>query len=130
MTEHHYSEDRDSRYKDTAEVFTPLPLVQRMIDTLGIDWSNPPLDQSFLDPTCGSGNFLVELAHRGIDVSMLYGVDLMADNVETCKRRLREIYGDTPDVNYHLDRNIICADAMTYHYEFHDFRDGLSEFFC
>jgi len=51
---------------------------------------------------------------------MLFGVDLMHDNIETTKRRLREVYGDSDDVNFHLDRNIIEADALTYHYEFYE----------
>lgn len=129
MSDLHYSSDRDDRYKETAEVFTPLSRVQQMLDQLGVDWSNPPQDKKFLDPTCGSGNFLVELAKRGIPVNMLYGVDLMQDNIDTCKRRLREIYGDTDDVNYHLDRNIVCADALTYHYDFHKGFNGLDEWF-
>jgi len=129
MTEHHYSPDRDDRVKDTAEVFTPLETVQQMLDTLDIDWSNVPKDKTFLDPTCGSGNFLVELARRGIPVDMLFGVDLMADNVQTTKNRLREIYGDSEDVNFHLERNIVQADALTYEYEFGEPYLGLAEFF-
>jgi len=129
MTEHHYSPDRDDRVKDTAEVFTPLKTVQQMLDTLDIDWFNVPKDKTFLDPTCGSGNFLVELARRGVPVDLLYGVDLMADNIETTKNRLREIYGDSEDVNFHLERNIVQADALTYHFEFGEPYLGLAEFF-
>ena len=126
--EFHYSKDRDDRVKDTAEVFTPDWLVQEMLESLDIDWTNPPQERTFIDPTSGSGNFLVALAKRSIPLCNIYGVDLMEDNVETCKRRLTEIYlkkgmelGDvnTPGtIKYHLERNIICADALTYHYEF------------
>ena len=129
MTDHHYSPERDDRVKETAEVFTPLDRVQKMLDNLNIDWNNPPKRKKFLDPTCGSGNFLVELAKRGIPVSNLYGVDLMQDNVDTTKRRLREIYGNRKKVNYHLERNIICADALTYHYDFHKAYEGIPEDF-
>lgn len=129
MTDNHYSPERDSRVKQTAEVFTPLPRVQSMLDSLGIDWANPPQDKKFLDPTCGSGNFLVELAKRGIPVHMLFGVDLMQDNIDTCKSRLREVYGDTEEVNYHLDRNIICENALTYHYDFYDHYEGIDPSF-
>jgi 2-polyprenyl-3-methyl-5-hydroxy-6-metoxy-1,4-benzoquinol methylase len=121
INEHHYSEDRDDRVKETAEVFTPSTLVQNMLDTLNVDWDNIPDDEIFLDPTCGSGNFLVALANRGVLLKNIYGVDLMEDNIQTVKRRLTEIYKDTmtlDDINFHLNRNIICDDALTYHYEF------------
>jgi type I restriction-modification system DNA methylase subunit len=122
IEEFHYSDNRDERVKETGEVFTPDTLVQSMLDGLDVDWSNPPQDKIFLDPTCGSGNFLVVLAERGILVNNIYGVDLMPDNIETTKRRLREIFLEKgmseEDINFHLDRNIVCANALTYHYEF------------
>lgn len=128
IEELHYSKDRDDRVKDTGEVFTPDSLVQEMLESLNIDWSTPPQDKTFIDPTCGSGNFLVALAKRNIPLCNIYGVDLMPDNIETTKRRLTEIFlekgmelgdEDTPDtIIYHLSRNIECADALTYHYEF------------
>ena len=132
--EFHYSEDRDARVKDTAEVFTPPDLVNEMLDRLNIDWTNPPQDKTFLDPTCGSGNFLIELAKRGIPIKNIYGVDLMPDNIKTTKRRLKEFFiSQIPDevmtdeplrrkakkaINLHLKQNIVCADALTYHYQF------------
>jgi 2-polyprenyl-3-methyl-5-hydroxy-6-metoxy-1,4-benzoquinol methylase len=127
LEEFHYSEDRDDRVKDTAEVFTPDSLAQEMLDSLDIDWNNPPQDETFIDPTCGSGNFLVALARRDIPLNNIYGVDLMSDNIETTKRRLREIFlekGMNPEaIEFHLDRNIICEDALTYHYEFWWYED-------
>jgi len=128
IEEFHYSENRDNRVKETGEIFTPDKVVQEMLDLLGIDWTNPPQDKTFLDPTAGSGNFLVALAKRNIPLYNIYGVDLMPDNIETCKRRLTEIYlekgmelgdKDTPNtIKYYLERNIVCADALTYHYQF------------
>jgi 2-polyprenyl-3-methyl-5-hydroxy-6-metoxy-1,4-benzoquinol methylase len=119
--EHFYSEDRDDRVKETAEVFTPDWLVQEMLDSLSTDWDNIPDDETFIDPTCGSGNFLVALAKRGVPLKNIYGVDLMEDNIQMTKHRLTQCYKDSmspEDINFHLDRNIICADALTYHYEF------------
>jgi len=116
--EFHYSDERDDRVKDTGEVFTPDSLVQKMLDDLDVDWSNPPQDKKFLDPTCGSGNFLVALLKRGIPLNMIYGVDLMPDNVQTMKRRLLEIVGDTEENNAVLEKNIVEADAMEYNYRF------------
>ena len=72
--------------KDTAEVFTPNWLVQEMVYRVNVDWSKPPQDETFLDPTCGSGNFLVAIIKRGIPLNMIYVVDLMEDNIETTKK--------------------------------------------
>ena len=125
----HYSEDRADRVKDTAEVFTPDWLVQEMLDRVNVDWANPPQNETFLDPTCGSGNLLVVLANRGIPVDMLYGVDLMEDNVATTKRRLREIFGDTDAVNKTLDNNVRREDALVYDYSFSDIDQGADALF-
>jgi 2-polyprenyl-3-methyl-5-hydroxy-6-metoxy-1,4-benzoquinol methylase len=116
--EMHYSEDRDNRVKETGEVFTPDSLVQQMLDELDIDWSNPPQNKKFLDPTCGSGNFLVALAKRGIPLDMIFGADLMPDNVEKTKERLLQIVDDTDKNREILDKNIVQADALTYDYSF------------
>jgi len=125
--EYHYSEERDERVKDTAEVFTPPKVVKQMLDSLNIDWDDPPQDKTFLDPTCGSGNFLVELAKRGIPVQNLYGLDLMQDNIDICHKRLKEIYGDTEDVRFHLNRNVIQGDALEDSYEFHEKFTGFDD---
>jgi site-specific DNA-methyltransferase (adenine-specific) len=122
--EFHYSEDRDERVKDTGEVFTPPELVNKMLNELDYDWNQDPLKsgKTFLDPTCGSGNFLVEIAKRGIQPKNIYGVDLMPDNVEITHKRLRKIFLDNgyklEDINFHMDRNIVQGDALTYHYDF------------
>ena len=117
MEDLYYAEGRDDRVKETSEVFTPDSLVQKMLDDLDIDWSNPPQDKTFLDPTCGSGQFLVELAKRGIPLHNIYGVDLMPDNVETARKRLSEITGIAIDDSIML-KNIIQGDALTYDYDF------------
>jgi len=120
-----YSEDIDSRVKETGEVFTPTKLVQSMLDDLGVDWDNPPLDRTFLEPTCGNGQFLAELGKRGIPISNIYGVDLMEDNVIATRKRLKEILIDSmdeKDLDFHLERNIVQADALTYHYDFCKFK--------
>lgn len=121
MEELHYSDKRDERVKQTSEVFTPDELVQQMLDSLDIDWDNPPQDRTFLDPTCGSGQFLVALAKRGIPVDMLYGVDIMDDNIRTTKSRLYDVYKYTipmTEITKHLHNNIVQEDALTYHYDF------------
>jgi len=117
----HYSKDRDSRVKDTGEVFTPPELVNKMLDQLDYDWETLP-DRTFMDPTCGSGNFLVELAKRGVPPENIYGVDLMPDNIQTCHKRLQEIHlengRELDNIEYHQNRNIVQGDALTYDYNF------------
>ena len=128
----HYAKDRDERVKETGEIFTPDVLVQKMLDGLGVDWDNPPQDKTFMDPTCGSGNLLVAFARRGIPVNMIYGTELMPDNVAITKKRLTEVFlekgMELQDIEYHLNRNIVCADALTYHYDFHEHNeDGIED---
>jgi hypothetical protein len=116
------------RVKQTAEVFTPTPLVQEMLDKLEEQnpetFSNP--HKTFLDNSCGDGQFLSEVVIRKMERSgcsleqalrTTYGVDLMEDNVQLCKERLA---GPTPtsEIWEILNRNIVCADALTYHYRF------------
>jgi hypothetical protein len=121
--------ERDKlRIKQTAEVFTPTKLVQEMLDKLEEQdstlFSDPA--KTFLDNSCGDGQFLSEVVIRKIErsgctleqaLSTVYGVELMCDNVEECKRRLGGP-NPTPEILEILDRNIVCHDALTYHYEF------------
>lgn len=107
------------RVKDTGEVFTPTILVQKMLDDLDVDWDNTPQDKTFLDPTCGNGQFLVEIAKRGIPIENIYGVDLMPDNISICKKRILKILPkdqqNTKSVQI-LNRNIVQGDALTFDY--------------
>ena len=110
------------RVKATGEVFTPTALVQEILDNLD-QFVFTDCTKTFLDPTCGDGQFLGEVLIRklqnGIDfetaLSTIYGVDLMQDNVELCKDRLlcgRE------DLRHIAEQNIVCADGLRYHYRF------------
>jgi len=115
--------ERDkARVKSTGEVFTPTPLVQEILDQLPQEQFQD-LSKTFLDPSCGDGQFLGEVLIRkvenGIDfetaLSTIYGVDLMQDNVELCRERLlcgRE------DLRHIVEKNIVCHDALTYDYSF------------
>jgi len=101
------------RIKDTGEIFTPSELVKKMLDELDYDWKNHDHTKTWLDPTCGNGQFLVELARRGVKAKNIYGVDIMPDNVEETKRRLLEIY---PNDKKWIDRNIVQGDALEFDY--------------
>ena len=114
------------RIKATGEVFTPTELVQEMLLNIPIEVFQDPT-KTFLDNSCGDGQFLGEVIIRKIEtgssleqaLSTTYGVELMADNHRLCLERLlcgRE------DLRYIVEKNIVCADALTYHYRF----DGTS----
>lgn len=91
--------DRESdRVKKTGEVYTPTALVieimQKMLE------SDPDVfapGKTVIDPACGDGQFLVpvkwyKVLHHDMTeqdaLNDIYGVDIMPDNVEVCKRRL------------------------------------------
>jgi type I restriction-modification system DNA methylase subunit len=127
--------ERDkARIKATGEVFTPTPLVQEILDTFdqGVFVDST---KTFLDPTCGDGQFLGEVLIRklenGIDfetaLSTIYGVDLMSDNVKLCQDRL--LCGQE-HLRHIVEKNMVCADALTYNYTFGEpetFGNGLFE---
>ena len=110
------------RVKETAEVFTPTLLVQRILNQLDpttfIDTSKTVLDNS-----CGDGQFLGEVLIRKIEngstfeqaLSTIYGVDIMPDNVELCRERL--LCGRN-DLRHIVEQNIVCADSLEYNYLF------------
>ncbi len=88
--------ERDkSRVKATGEVFTPTPLVQEMLDQLPTEVFTDP-NKTFLEPSCGDGQFLSEVVIRKMEngstyeqaLSTVYGIDLMEDNCVECIKRL------------------------------------------
>lgn len=115
--------ERDNnRVKATGEVFTPTPLVQEILDQLPTELFTDPT-KTYLDPACGDGQFLSEVLIRKVEnsidfetaLSTIYGVDLMPDNVKLCQDRLlcgRE------DLRHIVEKNIVCADSLRYHYRF------------
>ncbi len=121
--------ERDKlRIKQTAEVFTPTELVQEVLDKL--EKQDPILfldpTKTFLDNSCGDCQFLSEVVIRKMErsgcdlltaLSTVYGVELMADNVEECKKRLAGP-NPTSEILEILDKNIVCHDALTYDYTF------------
>lgn len=123
-----------NRIEQTGEVFTPTEYVQHMMDKINpIVFSDS--EKTVLEPSCGDGQFLGEVLIRklqnGIDfetaLSTIYGVDLMQDNVELCQARLlcgRE------DLRHIVEQNIVCADALRFHYRFdqsHPYDDELKQ---
>jgi hypothetical protein len=117
-----------TRVKATGEVFTPTPLVDHILNKLPSELFTDPT-KTFLDPTCGDGQFLGEVLIRKMEngstfeeaLSTTYGVDLMIDNVDLCRERLlcgRE------DLRHIVEQNIQCADGLTYGYDFKPMNKG------
>ena len=108
VNEHGYMSGTDrmsDRVKATGEVFTPTDTVIEMIEHIGID--NYSKGKSVLDPACGDGQLLVtvkclKVLHFDMSeqdaLNDIYGVDIMRDNIDLCKKRLGGgtiIMGDT-----------------------------------
>ena len=98
-----------------------MDLCLRMVREIPRETLENP-QSTFLDNSCGDGNFLVSLLEvlttdyghkrRHVLDNMIYGVDLMPDNVAEAKRRL----GLTPEMpGWH---HVVCADGLTYDYSF------------
>ena len=101
------------RVRERGEVFTAAREVNAMLDLVKDETEN--IDSTFLEPACGDGNFLDEVLRRKLAVckkrygksaadyekfsflacTTLYGVDIMADNVERCRERLFETWEDS-----------------------------------
>ena len=101
------------RVRERGEVFTAAREVNAMLDLVKDETEN--IDSTFLEPACGDGNFLDEVLRRKLAVckkrygksaadyekmsflacTTLYGVDIMADNVERCRERLFETWEES-----------------------------------
>lgn len=98
MNEHGYMrgvERTVDRVRATGEVFTPTALVVEMLASIPLERFAP--GKTVLDPACGDGQFLVaakwvKILHHGMTeesaLADLYGIDIMRDNVNLCRRRL------------------------------------------
>ena len=106
----------DDRIDETGEVFTPMELCRQMVSEIPASTLKDP-SSTFLDPSAGSGNFLLALQTEllkyhslsHINDNMLSGVELMEDNhLEMCNRL--GVSADHP--------HIVCANALAYDYSF------------
>src|SRR5258708_7625829 len=129
------------RVADHGEVFTPPWMVEAMLDL--VKGETERIDSRFLEPACGSGNFLVRVLQRKLGaVEMkfgksefekrhyallahmcIYGVELLADNIAECRANLLEIFAEYLNLNasqdlydaasYVLSQNLVHGDALT-----------------
>lgn len=115
------------RVKDFAEVYTPSWLVGDMVNLVpGIEG----IYATVLEPSCGNGNFLIEVLNRKLElcenesdalsaIGSLFGVDIQTDNVLECRERLfqrtLEVFPKTDSylLRKTLERNILPGDFLT-----------------
>lgn len=135
------------RVANHGEVFTNEREVKAMLDLVKDQCER--IEATFLEPACGSGNFLIEILRRKLTVlrnkysksqmeydanlikavCSIYGVELLPDNAEECRKRLFSEVFDTylkvfkkdetfpklmRSVKHILHKNIICGDALNY----------------
>src|SRR5690348_11935576 len=129
------------RVADHGEVFTPPWMVEAMLDL--VKGETERIDSRFLEPACGSGNFLVRILQRKLAAVELkfgksdfekrhyallalmctYGIELLADNIAECRANILEILADYLNLEeseelyraaaYVLSQNLVHGDALT-----------------
>jgi hypothetical protein len=128
------------RVADHGEVFTPAWLVEAMLDLVKAETER--IDSRFLEPACGSGNFLLQILRRKLAAVELkfgksdferrhyallalmctYGIELLEDNIAECRVNMLQIIADyltleeSDDVYraaaYVLSQNLVHGDAL------------------
>ncbi len=129
------------RVADHGEVFTPSWMVEAMLDLVKDE--SERIDSRFLEPACGSGNFLIQVLRRKLiavetkfgksdfekrhyallAVMCTYGIELLADNIAECRANVLEILADHLQLDasddlyraasFVLSQNIVHGDALT-----------------
>jgi len=129
------------RVADHGEVFTPPWMVEAMLDLVKDETER--IDSRFLEPACGSGNFLVQVLRRKLAavelkfgksdfekrhyallaLMCIYGIELLPDNIAECRANMLEILAvylaldesdDLCRAAFHvLTQNLVHGDALT-----------------
>ena len=129
------------RVADHGEVFTPAWMVEAMLDLVKEETER--IDSRFLEPACGSGNFLVQVLRRKLasvelkfsksafekrhyallGLMCIYGIELLEDNIAECREILLETFAEYLNLDesndlyraaaYVLSQNIVHGDALT-----------------
>jgi hypothetical protein len=129
------------RIADHGEVFTPEWTVEAMLDLVKAETER--IDSRFLEPACGSGNFLVRVLQRKLAavelkfgrsefekrhyallaLMCIYGIELLDDNIAECRDNLLTVFAEYLGLEvgeefqtaaaYVLSQNLIHGDALT-----------------
>jgi len=129
------------RTADHGEVFTPPWMVEAMLNLVKDETER--IDSRFLEPACGSGNFLVRILQRKFAIVEIkfgrsefekrhyallalmctYGIELLMDNIAECRANMLEILAEYLNIDdsdalyraafYVLSQNLAHGDALT-----------------
>lgn len=129
------------RVADHGEVFTPSWMVDAMLDL--VKGEADRIDSRFLEPACGSGNFLIPVLQRKLaaveikfgksdfekrhyallGLMCTYGIELLADNIAECRANMLDVLADYLNVDetddlyraafFVLSQNLVHGDALT-----------------
>lgn len=129
------------RVADHGEVFTPSWMVEAMLDLVKDETER--IDSRFLEPACGSGNFIVQILKRKLaavelkygksdferqhyalyGLMCIYGIELLADNIAECRANVLDVFAEylnlveTDDLyraaTHVLSTNLVHGDALT-----------------
>lgn len=120
------------RVADHGEVFTSEREVSAMLHLVKDETER--IDSRFLEPACGTGNFLAPIFEKKIEVvrnkyaksqleferyaiiatGSIYGVDILEDNVKHCQGRLFTIFNDTYTTLYKNKSNDSYREAIRF----------------
>ena len=110
------------RVKNHGEVFTNEREVKAMLDLL----QPMTIEMTFLEPTCGNGNFVIEILRRKFDLckkkkdyitalNSVFAIDILQDNIVECKQRVKELYlsyGQKENIDFILDTQIFQGNSL------------------
>ncbi|MDD4978575.1 MAG: N-6 DNA methylase [Gallionella sp.] len=129
------------RVADHGEVFTPAWMVDAMLDL--VKEESERIDSRFLEPACGSGNFIVKVLQRKLAaverkfgkndfekqhyallaLMCIYGIELLSDNIAECRANMLDILAEYLNLDesddlyraatYVLTQNLVHGDALT-----------------
>ena len=129
------------RVADHGEVFTPAWMVKAMLDLVKDETDR--IDSRFLEPACGSGNFIVQILRRKLAavelkygksdferrhyallaLMCIYGIELLADNILECRANVLEVFAEYLNMEeaddlyraatHVLQANLVHGDALT-----------------
>jgi hypothetical protein len=121
-----------NRVTDHGEVFTSEREVNAMLDM--VKQETERIDSRFLEPACGTGNFLAEVLKRKlpivearykksqweferhviIAISSIYGVDILEDNAQECRERLFNIFDEQYTRLYKSECKEECRNSVKF----------------
>lgn len=132
MLKHSKQIKSKTRVKERGEVFTAEREVKAICDLIPENEIWADITKTFLEPSCGNGNFLVEIFGRKLKyckderdglkaLNSIFGIDVMQDNVFESRLRLFVMYNEAfPKASEFaikvaakiLAQNIMCGDSL------------------